>query len=95
MAVPLELVANPSVNTPFASALLRSSTAVVAITGLYLICPPLWFPLPLRFYGLIQAEADAASDAPGVLIAAAMRQHTAAFCTSSEEVLSSLGLEIE
>lgn len=56
---------------------------------------PLRLPLPLRFYGLLQAEADAASDAPGVLVAAAMRQHTAAFCTSSEEVLSSLGLEIE
>ena len=44
---------------------------------------------------LLQADADAVSVAKGVLVAASVRQHTAAFCSASEGVLSSLGLGSE
>lgn len=40
----------------------------------------------------VKTGADPASVAPGVLLAATVSQHVATFCTTSPEVLSSLGL---
>lgn len=39
-----------------------------------------------------QADADPSTVAPGVLLAATQLQHMTTFCTTSPEVLSSLGL---